>query len=902
MRGCAVVLLLLLFLSSPLSAQCNSSLVYSGPFRASYLDLAIDGNDLWAATGYGVQLFDRGVDPPALVTSISLPGITRVVRAVNGTAYAGSGSSVYVIHKSGKALAITANYDAGATVNDLVVTPALYGFIATANGLRAVDLLNLNTPFIPMLTTGANITSLAADSTLSKLYVADGDNSIEIFNIVVPGSPQHSGTITSLPRVTAVTVTPTRLYASDGISTDVIINDSKAATIAKGTLTLATLTGEVVFAAGNDRHIRAADWATVGTPVELFGTDIVPTGGTINRIGAMRIAGGRLYVAAGDAGLLTFDVSSMTSPFPVRSYTDTPMTSTLWLDGMLYASRSTGGLAEYKESVSGGFTGYLTAARQWDARTHTIYDGGNHLLLTASGATLFYWTFVSATPTLLTSATLRANVISAVIVNSTAYAVLSDNSVWSVDLSALSPVPQQIANAKASTIAHAGTLIGTSYDPGDGRTVITFYTKSDMSDPSTLTLAGSSTTPLTMSATTAAVFTFSGINLIDTTTHAVTTIPGSSSALARRLVISGTRIFELTSGALLVWDLPTRKLTRTMALPVTATSLSIDTIAGMATGTGVETAAFDSSQAPPALLATRNNNSYYKKVAAGVDRVYLFGPNSIDAFETRYGFAPHYLTSFPAAGVIDVAADDTGLFTVSNSNVVTAYSREGGVIAQTTLDASSQPIAIATAGNMVWLAVSRGCTSGGCEKKTLVMDPRTLATTATLDGGVTDVTINGTSAYAVFDLPSEVRLYNVSTPGSPVLIKSVAAAGSTTPVSIAFLNNELFVAGDKRYTYDAALSQRVDGPDTFQPDAVAGFAFKDQRVAGVGNCLFVSRSAQPAWVTPPLLVLTKALVPAIVRSVAQTAGRLYLLTDDSLEIWSTSTTAPQAPRHRSVNH
>ena len=92
MRGCAAAVLLL-FLGLPLAAQCNSSLVYSGPFRASYLDIAIDGNDLWAATGYGIQLFDRSVDPPALVTSISVPGMTRVVKAVNGVAYAGSGSS-----------------------------------------------------------------------------------------------------------------------------------------------------------------------------------------------------------------------------------------------------------------------------------------------------------------------------------------------------------------------------------------------------------------------------------------------------------------------------------------------------------------------------------------------------------------------------------------------------------------------------------------------------------------------------------------------------------------------------------------------------------------------------------------------------------------------------------------
>jgi hypothetical protein len=898
MRGCAAAFLTLLLLSSPLAAQCNSSLVYSGPFRASYLDLAIDGNDLWAATGYGVQLFDRSVDPPALVTSISVPGMTRVVRAVNGVAYAGSGSSVYVIHKSGKTLSITVTYDAGAAVNDLVVTGAQFAYIATANGLRAVDLLNLGAPFVAMQTSGANVTSLATDTNLATLYAADGDSSIELFNITLPGTPQHTGTLASLPRVTALQATPTRLYASDGISTDVFVNNSKIATVAKGTSTLATLSGDVVFAAGNDRHIRAVDWTNAATPVELFGTDIIPTGGTLNRVGAMRIAGGRLYVAGGDTGLLTFDVSSMAAPFPIRSYPDTPMTSTLWLDGKLYASRSSGGLAEYTKST----TGNLTAARQWDPRVQTIYDGANGLLLTASGPTLLYWTLISTTPILVTSATLRANVVSAIVVNTTAYVVLSDNTVWTVDLGALSPVPQQLPNVKATTIAHAGSLIGTSYDPADGTTVITFYTKPDLSDPGTLTVPGSSTTPLTMAGNTAAVFTFTGISLIDATTHTITTLPGSTSALARRLVLSGNRLFELTSTSLLIWDLGTKKLTRTMALPAAATSLSIDTIAGMATASGVETAAFDSAEAPPALLATRNGNEYYKKVAAGTDRLYLFSPDSIDVFETRFGFTPHYLTSFSAAGILDVAATDAALYTLSSSNVITAYSREGGVIAQTTLNASSQPLAIATDGNAVWLAISRGCTSGGCEKKTLILDPRTLATTATLDGGVVDVTTTGTTAYAIFDLPSEVRSYDISNPASPVVIRSVTAPGSNTPVSIAVLNNTVYVAGDKLYAYDAQLSQRSDNPPAFQPDAITGFTFRDQRLAPSGNCLLVSRSPQPQWISQLLLVLSNAAMPSIVRSTAQASGRLYVLTDDSLEIWSTTTAAPQPSRRRSVRH
>ena len=85
------------------------------------------------------------------------------------------------------------------------------------------------------------------------------------------------------------------------------------------------------------------------------------------------------------------------------------------------------------------------------------------------------------------------------------------------------------------------------------------------------------------------------------------------------------------------------------------------------------------------------------------------------------------------------------------------------MIAQTTLDASSDPLAIVAAGNAVWLAVSRGCTTGGCEKKTLVLDPRTLATNATLDGGVVDATTAGNTAYAIFDL---LRRCGSSTPAT----------------------------------------------------------------------------------------------------------------------------------------
>src|SRR3954453_18029701 len=81
--------------------QCNLTQVASVPFRASYLDVASDGNDLWTATSYGISLYDRSVDPPALIASLPLPGITRAVRVLNGNVYAASGSTLFVVRKNG---------------------------------------------------------------------------------------------------------------------------------------------------------------------------------------------------------------------------------------------------------------------------------------------------------------------------------------------------------------------------------------------------------------------------------------------------------------------------------------------------------------------------------------------------------------------------------------------------------------------------------------------------------------------------------------------------------------------------------------------------------------------------------------------------------------------------------
>src|ERR1043166_846812 len=219
MRGCVIAVLFLSLLPSAFP-QCTLTPISSAPFRASVLDVSIDGNELWAATGYGVQLFDRTVDPPQRLASIAIPGVTRIVRAKNGIVYVGSGSSIHVVRRAGKGLEIVRAVDAGGTVNDILL--ATYLFAGTANGIAHFDLADPTNPVrtnVTFATSGTNIFSLATAN--SSLYAADGDSSVDVFSIASPAVPQKTGTLASLPRTNAVHAVGSRLYTTDGLNTEV---------------------------------------------------------------------------------------------------------------------------------------------------------------------------------------------------------------------------------------------------------------------------------------------------------------------------------------------------------------------------------------------------------------------------------------------------------------------------------------------------------------------------------------------------------------------------------------------------------------------------------------------------------------------------------------------------------
>jgi hypothetical protein len=155
-----------------------------------------------------------------------------------------------------------------------------------------------------------------------------------------------------------------------------------------------------------------------------------------------------------------------------------------------------------------------------------------------------------------------------------------------------------------------------------------------------------------------------------------------------------------------------------------------------------------------------------------------------------------------------------------------------------------------------------------------------------MSGGVIDVVTSGTRAYATTDLPAEVRVINVADPVHPAIISSRAAEGK--PASIAYANGTLYVLGNTLAAYtEAGLSKVADVLGAYSSEGTVTFA--DQHVRIDGNCAIVTgRSFAPQLFTLPQWTAAPSFAtPSAARVLASQPGTFYILTDHSLEIWST---------------
>lgn len=898
MRGRAAVpfLLVSLFLAFPIHPQCSWAPRTSMPFRASVLDVAVDGADLWVATSYGVQLLDRTVDPPALAAWLAIPGTTRVARPHNGLLYAGSGSKIVIVRKNGRALEIVRSVDAGGNVNDLHFAGS-YLFAATSNGLAHFDILEpanpVRTSVSTLPTSNANVTSLAAGG--NTLYAADGDSTVHAFTLVSPALPQHVNAIESLPAANSVNVTNGRLYISDGLSTEVFSGTVKESTQPYGASAFGTLASEIHFVAGRDRTLRAVDFSLATRPAGLF-EDVLPiSGGNVNRISAIAIASNRAYVAAGDIGLVTYDLTGFTSPYPLHIQPTGGTTSTLLMN-RVYGTNAmpAGGITEYELAGDGS----LNARRTWAAEArHSILDG-NGLLLTANGTSAFLWDVVPSTPQNITTAEFDFPVRAAALMHTAlGFVLLEDETLWRVNfVPGGTSTKTKLTGSAMRLVRNGGALATVTVDPESGNTTLRYFATGDLALAPTrvVEIPGAANGTLALGPGRAAITTFRGINVVDLASGNVSVLKDSLISIAPALRIEGNRLLALTSDQLAVWDLATGTRLRSF-IGAGGTQLHVSgTTATIASATGITTVAYESRSGLPGRLDTANPNRFHTRVVAGGGRAYLFGRDGVDIYDTQRGATPHFITRIRPAGLLDAATTGGALFTLASNGIVAKWSRDGALLAQATITEGNdaQMLNIAAAGNAVWVAISKGCLTGACEKKTLIFDPASLVNTASLGGGMIDVATSGTRAYALFRLPNEMRVYNLADPLRPSQV--IAAASPAGAVSLAYANGALHVLADKVYSFhETTLTASGEQLSSATPNDA-------QRLRIDGNCVVVSgRGASPELFTLPAWAgAPSGETPSTVRSIAVDGGRLFVLTDHSLEMWSelTGTT----PKKRAV--
>jgi hypothetical protein len=885
MRG-RVIAVLLLLSSSTASPQCDFQLEYSGAFRATYFDLAIDGNDLWAATGYGLQLFDLGADPPGRVASAPLPGVTRVVRAAGGIAYASSGSEIFTVRKAGASLLIGRRISAGGSVNDLVLLPDML-YAATSNGIAAFSLLDPSNPqggLTSAQTSLKNVLAIAAGG--SDLYAADGDNSVEVFARTATLTPRPP--LVGLPRSSSVEVAGSRIYVSDGIRT-LVYQGGSTASIAEfpfGTSAVADGGGSLQYVAGSGRQFHALDATTIAQPVELFRGEIVPTGGNVNRVTALQLRDDRLYVAGGDAGLLVYDIGTFAAPYSIRRYTTGGATSIATTVTAVYVADAAGGISELTRSGDS-----LTQSRRWaTGQTHRVHDAEGGFLLTSSGRSATWWSVAASTPAAVTTATFPADVGKAALRGTTAYALLSDGTLYSADLTQASPAPDRVTTPGATVALAAVSASGVAVAEitAEANTVVHFLGTSTAS----ATIPGSASA-LAMDEMRAAVFTFRGISVIDfaQSPPAVTLLPASNTGLVDDLVMRENTLLDLSRGSVRVWDLATGQVQRRFTLPEEGTAIASaddSSFAVVASSTGVVSLNLATGSRQPILSASLGANDYYRKAIAAPNRLYLYDGQQVDIFETLSS-APHLVGSISAAGIIDVAASDTILFTLSSAGSINAYGNDGSLLRATTVSdgGNTQPASIAAVAGAPWVSVTRNCLTTGCEKKTLVFDPQSLVQTSILNGATIDATASAARAWAIAEQPNELRAYDISDPLHPLQTASRPLEGNAS--SIAAGGGTVYALGERLFLYTEAL---VKSGEQLTPQQAIG------KIALAGGCATVAGRPENAeiYALPSMSPQRTVELPGAVRSLAMQDGRIVVLTDYSIEIWSRAITRPARSR------
>jgi len=316
-------------------------------------DVAVDGNTAYLVAGASLVALD--VSTPATPTTLDclhLTGLGKDIEVAGSHAYVACGEDgIQIVDVSSPtALVHRLTYDTSGHAGDVAVVGTKLYVADGAGGLRVVD---VTTPASPSLAGVAGTGGAAHAVTVSgtTAYVAD-DKGVLILDLSVPGTPVESGRVTGLGFGQRLVLSGTTLYVGDGDGELYVVDVTTPASASisgqvrlPGPVLGIALNGSMAYAAVGASGVSVVNASTPASPAidgmiatggEATGlawlgsqlcvsdgfagmrmiTAVVP-GSTlvgaysgVSRSRASAVSGDHAFLAAGNAGVRVYDVSS----------------------------------------------------------------------------------------------------------------------------------------------------------------------------------------------------------------------------------------------------------------------------------------------------------------------------------------------------------------------------------------------------------------------------------------------------------------------------------------------------------------------------------------------------------------------------------------------------------------
>lgn len=870
---------------------------HSEAFRRPALDVAIDDDVIWIADGYGVTLATRQ-NPPVLVGSRAFPGTTSRLTIEGESTWIVSGTTLFRAMWNGQSVVVLSTRELGEAVYDIVGARG-YLYLATPSGVVQIDTAIEGSRTVLPTTSGVAV-SLATDG--ATLLAADGDDTIEVYEIQFPQIPQKIGvaehTIAGANRVYDVNGT---LLVSNGRESQLFGSLRPPFTslgkVSFGAATAAVGAPGIVFAAGQDTTVRAVDLRlSAGRPSIVFEQRLSPSAGTMNAISRIRSDGNFVYLAAGDLGLITYDIVGFGVPFPVvRSFVDGADSVVDLGTGQIVAANRSGVPRLYTIETSGA----LREMAQWpDQVGVTLLDHWNEVTIVAQAGTI---RLVRPSASVTGQFSFNAAIRSGVVVDDTLWVTLSDRSLWRVSLPTGPPQKVDIAGANPSWLARGeGRLVLGSLND-DGTTTIHEIDPESSAAADSMMISGLATSGGAVGSGKVAVATFRGLSLLDVSAGSERVTPLGEGMVPRALEIASEEVVVLGIDAIerrsiIDGSLLGRVALLSPGLAIAAEDGATRVVAGSADAVYIVN--LETSAVQPEILEPLRELRIYSDMVASDRLVHLLEDESIytRVSQNESLSAPINIQTFDG-DLIDVTATTSGFCGVDSLGGVACFDGGGRLLGEGDVAALNDAtfLSIHSMRDVVLVSLLEGCFGSGCRKRTVVgtMVSGVFQPAGEIEGEIVALDGSGDRFVLLSELPRELRLYELAGgTAMPVQIAAVPLGEQFFEVAIDAPRNAVYLAGERVVAYSlSSLSELGEVLPPIPPSA--GLSARDQGMELDGNrVLVIGRSPflQVYRIDGPLSWVQEQIIPmpSTPRRLVKDGSTFVILTDFSIELLETS--------------